>query len=264
MNLKEIEGLQKRKNREETGCFFLEGLRAVKEAVSSKAEITQLVVTEDFCNSDEWNEFRNTYSSAFGKDAELILLKIGTKNFAKLSDTVTPQGIGAVVKTQTYTLDDIPQGGERFGVLVCENLQDPGNMGTIIRTADAAGFAAVVCSKDTVDIYNSKVLRSTVGSMFRFPIIQTVFTGEELAGEMKKRGYTVAAAHPRGGKSLYNANFKRNTAVAIGNEAGGITEELLNACDEIVTIPMPGGTESLNASVAAALMMYEVRRKGEN
>lgn len=264
MNIKEIEGLQKRKNREETGTFFLEGLRAVREAVASGAEIVALVVTEEFCETDDWKQFRINYSSAGNKLAELDLLKVGKKNFAKLSDTVTPQGIGAVVKMKKAAIDDIENDGERFGIVIAENLQDPGNMGTIIRTADAAGFAALICTKDTVDAYNPKVLRSTVGSMFRFPIIQTDFTGEEIAGILKKKGYSVVAAHPRGGESLFETELGKMYAVAIGNEANGLTDGLLAACDKTVTIPMPGGTESLNASVAAALMMYEVRRKGDN
>ena len=263
MNLKEIEGLQKRKNREETGCFFLEGLRACKEAFASGAEIVQLVVTEDFCETDEWKQFRTNHSSANTSFAELDLLKVGKKNFARLSDTVTPQGIGAVVKMPKADIGAIDFTGKRFGIVIAENLQDPGNMGTIIRTADAAGFAAIICSKDTVDVCNPKVLRSTVGSMFRFPIIQTDFTGAQIADMLKKQGCTVVAAHPRGGESLFEATFGKKYAVAIGNEANGLSDELLNACDKTITIPMPGGTESLNASVAAALMMYEVRRKGE-
>ena len=194
------------------------------------------------------------------------MLRIGDKSFAKLSETVTPQGIGAVIKIPWADLQDpadvfsVPNTG-RFGILILENLQDPGNMGTIIRTADAAGFRAILCSKGTVDIYNSKVLRSTVGSLFRFPVLQMDFTGPALADCLKAAGYSCIAAHPRGGVSLFEADLTGKMAVCIGNEAGGLSEELLARCDRTVTIPMPGGTESLNASVAAALMMYEVMRQ---
>ena len=268
MNVKFIEGLQKRKNRREAGCFFLEGLRSVTEAISGGASIVKLVASESFVNSSQWKQIENIYSSAYHKDAELVLLQIGDKSFAKLADTVTPQGIGAVIETPWADLNSpeavlsVPDNG-RFGILILENLQDPGNIGTIIRTADAAGFKAVICSKGTVDIYNSKVLRSTVGSLVRFPVLQTELTGPEIAACLKASGYCVTAAHPRGGVSLFDAAFQGKMAVCIGNEAGGLSEQLLNDCDMTVTIPMPGGTESLNASVAAALMMYEVRRKGK-
>ena len=267
MNIKFIESLQKRKNRREAGCFFIEGLRSVTEAMCGGASIVRLVATESFVNSSQWQQIENIYSSAYHKDAELVLLQTGDKSFAKLTDTVTPQGIGAVIETPWVELkspEDVLsiQNNNRFGILILENLQDPGNLGTIIRTADAAGFQAVICSKGTVDIYNSKVLRSTVGSMFRFPVLQTELTGPEIVTCFKKAGYCVTAAHPRGGVGLFDAALQGKIAVCIGNEAGGLSDQLLKDCDMTVSIPMPGGTESLNASVAAALMMYEVRRKG--
>ncbi len=269
MNIKEIEGLQKRRNRQNTGCFFLEGYRAVTEAISGGATIVQLVATETFVKSEEWQQIKKNYSSAYNKNAELVLLQVGDKSFAKLSETVTPQGVGAVIKMPEVSFEDVIESAAssgsngRFGLLVLENLQDPGNMGTVIRTADASGFYGIICSKDTVDVYNSKVLRSTVGSMFRLPIVQSALTGAEIVRCLKQHGFETVAAHPRGGSSLFETEFPVTTAVCIGNEAGGLSDEILKACNTKVTIPMPGGTESLNASVAAALMMYEVRRKGE-
>ncbi|MBE7056494.1 MAG: RNA methyltransferase [Ruminococcaceae bacterium] len=269
MNIKEIEGLQKRRNRQNLGCFFLEGYRAVTEAVLSGATIVQLVATETFVKTQEWQQIKKNYSSAYNKNAELVLLQVGDKSFAKLSETVTPQGVGAVIKMPQASLSDVVNDAVkakkegRFGLIILENMQDPGNMGTVIRTADASGFYGIICSKDTVDVYNSKVLRSTVGSMFRLPIVQSDFTGSEITEYLKSKGFNTVAAHPRGGESLFEADFNTKTAICIGNEAGGLSDEILKTCDTTVTIPMPGGAESLNASVAAALMMYEVRRKGE-
>ena len=173
MNIKFIEGLQKRKNREESGCFFLEGYRSVTEAVRSGAVVRNLVVSESFLRSDLWKQTEKLYSAAYQKDAALVLLTVGDKSFGKIAGTVTPQGIGAVIEmpwTGFERIGDVlnAASSERSGVLLLENLQDPGNLGTVIRTADAAGFRAVLCSEGTVDIYNSKVLRSTVGSLFRF------------------------------------------------------------------------------------------------
>lgn len=140
-----------------------------------------------------------------------------------------------------------------------ENIQDPGNMGTIIRTADAAAFDGIICTKGCVDVYNSKVLRSTAGSVFHIPIIQYLrnddISSKRLAGQLKAEGYTVYAAHPRGETSCFEEPFEGKSVIVIGNEANGVSSEMLLSCDRLLTIPMPGKAESLNASVAAALMI---------
>ena len=262
-----IAGLKNRKNREAAGCFFLEGLRAVDEAIRSGASVRQLVVSEAFLNSALFGKIEKLYGSTYRKDVELVLLPVTDRVFAALADTMSPQGIGAVIDFPAANLAETVSAGKqtassgRYGLLLLENLQDPGNIGTIIRTADAAGFAGILCTKGTVDIYNAKVLRSTAGAMFRLPIVRTGEDGPALAAYLKQNGFRVCAAHPRGGVSLFKTDFTGNTAIVIGNEAGGLSEALLQACDFTVTIPMPGGAESLNASVAAALMMYELKRK---
>ena len=264
-----IIGLKKRKIREEAGCFFLEGLRAVDEAIRSGAAVRQIVVSESFLNSASFGKIKELYSSAYRKDVELVLLPVSDKLFAGMGDTMTPQGIGAVIDfpgtglAETVSAGKITASSARYGLLVLENLQDPGNIGTIIRTAAAAGMAGILCTKGTVDIYNSKVLRSTAGAMFRLPVVQTGEDGPSLAAYLQRSGFQVCAAHPRGGTELFQQNFTWNTAIVIGNEAGGLTEKTLACCDFTVTIPMPGGAESLNASVAAALMIYELKRKAE-
>ena len=155
--------------------------------------------------------------------------------------------------------DEILPGYDK--IILMENVQDPGNMGTVIRTADAAGFNCVICTKGCVDIYNPKVLRSTVGSVFRMPVITTDKTGREIAEEMKDLGFAALATVPVGGVNCFEEDYKGKILLVIGNEANGISEETVKICDKKVTIPMPGGTESLNASVAAAVLIYEILRK---
>ena len=253
-----IKSLSKRKSREESGCFFLEGLRGVCDAVSAGAKLRHLVVSESFLNSALMDEIAKLKDSAVDFSAESVLFPVSDSVFSYISETEAPQGIGAVIY--------MSESGKLRGnnLLLLENLQDPGNMGTIIRTADAAGFDGIICMKGCVDIYNSKVLRSTVGSLFHIPIIRRDRSSDSVASvvdELKSSGYTVYAAHPRGGVSLFDEPFTDKNVIVIGNEANGITDEMLSACDKTVTIPMPGKSESLNASVAAALMMYETVRK---
>jgi len=253
-----IKSLTKRKSREESGCFFLEGLRGVCDAVSAGAKVRHLIVSESFLNSVLSSEIAKLEDSAVGFTAESVLFPVSDNVFEYISETESPQGIGAVI----YMSEPGALGGDNL--LLLENLQDPGNMGTVIRTADAAGFDGIICMKGCVDVYNSKVLRSTVGSLFHIPIIRRDRDGdsaESVVAELKGMGYTVYAAHPRGGNVLFDEPFTEKNVIVIGNEANGITDEMLNVCDKTVTIPMPGKSESLNASVAASLMMYETVRK---
>lgn len=253
-----IKSLAKRKSREESGCFFLEGLRGVCDAVAAGAKVKHLVISESFSKSALMNEIAKLEDSAVDFSAESVLFPVSDSVFAYISETEAPQGIGAVIY--------MSESGKLCGnnLLLLENLQDPGNMGTAIRTADAAGFDGIICMKGCVDIYNSKVLRSTVGSLFHIPIIRRDRDGNSatnVVAELKSLGYTVYAAHPRGGTNLFDEPFTGKNVIVIGNEANGITGEMLSVCDKTVTIPMPGKSESLNASVAAALMMYETVRK---
>ena len=155
----------------------------------------------------------------------------------------------------------IPKGyGNRL--ILLDNLQDPGNLGTIIRTADACGASAVILSKGSVDVYNGKVLRSTMGSIFHLPVI-TDTDIKEVINTLKKNNIKVYAAHLKGVKTPYSFELKNDIAYLIGNEANGLKAETSDMADEYIKIPMPGQAESLNASVAAAVLMYETVRQRE-
>lgn len=251
--IKEIKGLEIRKNREEKGLFIAEGLRFVEEAIKEKAQIDKIVVSNMFLESksgsDIIDKIYNMGLSCYG---------VTDKIFKEISDTQTPQGILAVIKKKDAELSDIIKCNNK--IVMLESLQDPGNMGTIIRTADAAGMTGVILSKGCVDVYNRKVLRSTMGSVFHLPIHRTDdFVG--VINKFKEKGIKVYASHLDGSMDYYDIDECHNAAVIIGNEANGISDEAAMAADCLVKIPMPGRAESLNASVAAGILMYEVLRK---
>lgn len=176
-----------------------------------------------------------------------------------IADTVSPQGMLALVEMPSYLLDTILL-REDANLLFLEEIRDPGNLGTIFRTAECAGVNGIILSSGCVDVYNPKVVRSTMGAVFRMPFVyaEDFFAAMEQA---KKQGIRIFGAHLRGRQSFFAGDYRGKTAFLIGNEANGMTEEAAQAADVLVKIPMEGGSESLNASVAAAVMMYEAYRQ---
>lgn len=180
--------------------------------------------------------------------------------FKKISDTITPQGIISVVKFKEKDIDSLLSKDNPF-VVVLENIQDPGNLGTILRTAEGAGVDGIILSRDSVDIYNPKVTRSTMGSVFRMNFVYTDDIGEAITILHSKNIKVYAAALDRNSDSYTNKDYSGPTAILIGNEGNGLKEETIKAADETVFIPMQGKVESLNASVAASIIMYEIVRQ---
>ena len=179
--------------------------------------------------------------------------------FEYVSDTKTPQGILCIVKQRRDRLEDIIK-KENPLIMVLENLQDPGNLGTIVRTAEGAGVSAVLMSAGTADLYNPKTIRSTMGSIYRIPcIVSTDLPGD--IGKLKHAGVTVYAAHLKGTQSYSQADYRGGTAFLIGNEGNGLTDETAELADRYIRIPMCGQVESLNAAVASSILMYEVLRQ---
>ncbi len=179
--------------------------------------------------------------------------------FRNLSDTKTPQGILGIVKMPRYDFSDLLH-GSRTHLLVLEGIQDPGNLGTMIRTGECAGITGVILNRTTVDLFSPKTIRSTMGSIYRMPF----FVAEDLAGtigELKKQGITVYAAHLKGTLSYDEPSYLTGSAFLIGNEGNGLTEETARLADVRIRIPMEGNAESLNAAVSAALLMYEAARQ---
>lgn len=260
-DVRHIMNLKKKKYRDEKEAFFMEGLRAVEEALLSKVNIDKIVVSDSFMKTEFFKNISELYSSTYKNFVELVLLVVNEHIFSLMSETETPQGIGAVLQIPHYRQEQVIKANGNY--LLLENLQDPGNMGTIIRTADAAGFDGILCTKGCVDVYNSKVLRSTVGSIFHIPVVKCASV-EGLAPLLKTIGLKLYAAHITAGTTCFEQEFSKGSVILIGNEANGLTKEALDRADCLVSIPMPGKAESLNASIAAALLMYEVVRKASS
>lgn len=247
--IKKIQKLKKTaKYRREEGLFVVEGWKMTEEALNR-----QLV--------------KNLYVAAEAEEKFKERLKsvpyevLSDKLFRELSDTVTPQGILAVVQMPYYD-KEILMFSEEAALLCLEDIQDPGNLGTMVRTAEGAGMAGIVLSKGCVDLFNPKVVRSTMGALFRVPFYICDDFAEELE-QMKKNGFTLYAAHLKGTCDYTEVDYKGRTAILIGNEANGLTEETSELAQKLVKIPMEGQLESLNAAVSAALLMYEVHRNRE-
>lgn len=242
--IKEIKKLKEKKYRKT--AFIVEGIKMLKEAISEKAEIDTIIIREDT-------------ELDFKLDSELEKKVIHvTKNvFETISDVVSPQGVLVVINKK---IDDNKISKHADYILALDGIQDPGNLGTIIRTADSANIKQILVSKDTVDSYSPKVVRSTMGSIYRVKIIEC----EDLAKTLKSlqtTGFEIVTTDLHTDKSIYDMNYNKKIVV-IGNEANGVTPEIKELSNYRVKIPMLGKTESLNAAVATGIMIYEyVRQK---
>lgn len=251
--IKEIKALKEKKYRDQKGLYFIEGIRFVEEALKEKEEISKVLVSDKLVEVNGGSEILEQLENANFCNVYTVPNKL----YMDITDTENPQGILAVLSKKAVNLESIYDSKNFFVVL--DSIQDPGNMGTIIRTADAVGVTAVIVSKGCVDVYNPKVLRSTMGSMFHIPICYSENVLETLQS-IKDRGIRLCAAHLSGSKSYFDLDYKDNIAIIVGNEANGISDSVANISNELVKIPMDGKSESLNASVAAGLLMYEVLR----
>jgi TrmH family RNA methyltransferase len=179
--------------------------------------------------------------------------------FKEISDTVSPQGVLAVVRQSEWKLNDLLGQSDNPCLLVLENIQDPGNLGTIFRTGEGAGITGVIMSRDTVDIYNPKVIRSTMGSIYRVPFFYADDL-KEIMQTLHEAGICTYAAR-LDGEDVYQSDFRKGCAFLIGNEGNGLTDELSESAKAYIKIPMCGQVESLNAAIAATVLMYETLRQ---
>lgn len=189
--------------------------------------------------------------------AKLNCIYVAEKILNTITDVINPQGIMAVIEKPT--LEENPIDFNQEVSLILDNIQDPGNMGTILRTADSINLKQIIVSKGSADCYNPKVVRSTMGAIFRINIIESEDLTKTIK-EMKKNKIKIATTSLQTEKSIYDINYEK-TAIVIGNEANGVSDEVLELADEKIKIPMPGKTESLNASVATAVILYEATRQ---
>lgn len=246
--VKRLLQLQKKsKVRNEEQVFIVEGLRMFQEV--QKEQMEKVYVSESLYNK---------------KKEELNLEKfpieiLSDKVFQHVSDTKTPQGILCIVKQKKYEIEELFF-DKNPHFIVLDNLQDPGNLGTIVRTAEGAGVSAVFMSSDCVDIYNPKTIRSTMGSIYRMPFVY-VDDMFALLDKFREKKVTTYAAHLRGKQAYDKEDYRSGTAILIGNEGNGLRDEIAEKADVWVQIPMQGKVESLNAAIAASVMMFEVYRQ---
>lgn len=233
---KHAKKLLDRTERYKTGMYIAEGARIVKDAVESQVA-DHLFVSEDYCG-ELWG---------------LPTYKISKKMFSALSDTETTQGIIAVCKMQKAEISKISGNT----LLVCDGVSDPGNMGTLIRTAECSGADGIVILKGCVDPYSPKAVRSTMGSLFRLPVYFAEY--EDVKNNLSN--YTLAVTMLEGSEELYNIKFPKKVAIVVGNEARGVSDAFAEMADVRLRIPMYGNAESLNAAVAGSVVMYEILRQ---
>ncbi len=231
--------LKDRKGRKETGCFLVEGRKMMEEALQSAFQVEAVLA-----DAERLSEFR------LPDDDRLVTMPGHV--LAAICDTKTPQGVAAVVRMQTA-----PALGNRLVAL--DGVQDPGNVGTILRTADAAGFDGVLLSQQCADVFSPKVLRATMGSIFRMGICVTEDLPGRLTG-LREEGFSILSSQLDGTPFYDRPPVGERFALVIGSEGNGVTDEVKALATHRVRLPMRGGAESLNAAVAAGIMMYELTR----
>ena len=235
--MKNITALMKKaKERKSQNLFVVEGRKMFEEVPPEW--LSKVYVSERFLEEPEAEQL------LAGKTYEVVADAV----FKSISDTQTPQGILCLLR------------GDRTHLLIVESIQDPGNLGTMLRTGEGAGITGIIMNRTTVDLFNPKTIRSTMGSIYRVPY----YIADDLAetiGELKRQKVGIYAAHLKGQMHYDEPSYCKGTAFLIGNEGNGLSDEIAGLADTYVRIPMEGSVESLNAAVSAALLMYETNRQ---
>lgn len=250
--IKYLKKLYSKRGRQEKGKLILEGYRIIEDALKSSAVFDKIYMSPEFLKSDEGQYLQESF---INRDKKGQLLIIDKKILNKIADTDTPQGVIAVVNEIEYEAQELFK--ENGLLLLLDRLQDPGNMGTIIRTAAAAGLDGIVILKGSVDIYNLKVLRATMGAIFKIPLLHGL-TREDFFVLLAESNYRLLSTDLKADRYYHQQEYQRPLIIAIGNEANGLEEEILQKSDYRVKIPLNGEIESLNAAVAAGVIIYKV------
>lgn len=242
--------VKKAKARREQGLFVVEGTKMFSELPDGRME--KVYVSESFLKQDG--------SKAVLEKCQGRYESVTDEVFKAMSDTQTPQGILALVRQYEYTLKDILNQKGPAHIMILETIQDPGNLGTILRAGEGAGITGIVMNQTTADIFNPKVIRSTMGSIYRVPFVYVENLKDALL-ELKKNKIHLFAAHLKGKRNYDEEDYTGDTGFLIGNEANGLNGETADLADTFVKIPMAGKVESLNAAVAASILMFETARQ---
>lgn len=249
--IKHIRKLKDKKYRDESNEYVVEGVKLVEEAVKENAKIKQIIICEDTTRTYE------IPTHIMLEIAKYECISVSDKIFNIITQVTNPQGIMAIIEKNAQ---DAQIDYSQDIIVVLDDVQDPGNLGTILRTVDSIGLNQIIVSKGTADAFNSKVVRSTMGAIFRIKIIEVENLAQAIK-EMRKHHFKLMVTSLQTKNSIYDIDFNKKIIV-IGNEANGVSKEIQDMADEKAKIPMLGRTESLNASVAAGVVMYEyVRQK---
>ena len=249
--IKHIKKLKDKKERDLSNEYIIEGIKLIQEAIQENAKIKQIIICDD-CEKTE-----SIPKDLMYEIAKQECIYVTNKVFDSITEVMNPQGILAIIEKQSkeIQIDD-----KQDIILALDDIQDPGNLGTILRTADSIGLTQILVSKGTADSYNPKVVRSTMGAIFRVKIIECEDLVKTLK-EIKKHKFEIVVSSLQTDNSIYDINYHKKVIV-IGNEANGVKREIQDLADKKVKIPMLGKTESLNASVATGIILYEyVRQK---
>ena len=252
--IKHIRKLKDKKYRDESNEYVVEGVKLVEEAVKENAKIKQIIVCEDTTRTYE------IPTHIMLEIAKYECISVSDKIFNIITQVTNPQGIMAIIEKNNSNEQEAEIDYTQDIIVVLDDVQDPGNLGTILRTVDSIGLNQIIVSKGTADAFNSKVVRSTMGAIFRIKIIEVENLAQAIK-EMRKHHFKLMVTSLQTKNSIYDIDFNKKIIV-IGNEANGVSKEIQDMADEKAKIPMLGRTESLNASVAAGVVMYEyVRQK---
>ncbi|WP_069650948.1 23S rRNA (guanosine(2251)-2'-O)-methyltransferase RlmB [Caloranaerobacter ferrireducens] len=252
--IKSVRALHKKKDRWKQRKFFVEGVRAVEEAVKSDVKIDSILYTESLFDTFGGQQLFNLINKKGYR-----LFKITEKILKTVSDTENPQGIIAIIEFNLVNLDDIFIKEGNF-IIILDKIQDPGNLGTIIRTADAFGANGIVLTRGCVDVFNPKTIRSTMGSLFHLPVSYEDSI-EKVITKFKEIGIKIIATSLDAEQFCYDIDLTQDFALIIGNEASGVSKEAIELSDHKIKIPIEKRTESLNAAIASGVIMYETYRQ---
>lgn len=248
--------LKQKKYRDEHDLFLAEGLRLCEEAIKSDYQLEFCI-----CNKEEMNHTRMQVLQEQLQRKNCSIYQVNKQIYDKISDTKEPQGILLVIKKQVFCFQNLVEKTKKPSIIVLDGIQDPGNLGTVIRTADAAGCSGIIMMKNTVDLFSTKAIRATMGSVFHLPIVLGV-EPEKLAMFTAENDIKLfVTALDAKAKSYFDVDYTQGTAIVFGNEGNGVSEELLTKSDEKLFIPMIGNAESLNVSMAASVVIYEGLRQ---
>lgn len=247
--VKQWTDLLSKKGRDRAGKYIVEGIHLVKEAMQAGAEVECVVYDKDRPFPEELLPYRDTRCE---------WIQVSDHVLAKCTTTQTPQSVFAVV-SKHQTDSDLLWQQERPLVVVLDGVQDPGNVGTIIRSAEASGATGIILGKGTVDLYNPKTVRAAMGSLFRIPI----FDGDLIPylKEARERGIHVVSTSLEAERDCYELDWRRGIWFVVGNEGAGVSAAVSAEVDELITIPMQGQTESLNVAMATTVLLFEAMRQ---